>query len=551
MDNYCRICRRTELKDFFSLNYQSDFHNQTGETVLDMLKSMMGLNVALGDKLPQQLCRVCTGALVAGYELRNLCIESDTFFRQTLRTDDQKQPSDQTDHNDLESCLTLGQIKLEPSLQVEDTGIDYLEMDLGYNVELSVNRFYCCLPNCNVNYQFEELLTEHAESDHQLEKEANARNCNDSEFRCIVCARTFADEVDLLQHRNHTNSTLQTDSNFLIEKAAYVHKEKCTQNSPQFRRPKLYVSLQDSIPDLDKTNDEIIAMGFSFNRKTTMFYCCISQCATVCETQQQLCDHFQQLHPRMREENMQRNSNLTNIFRCPICFSGFPTEKTLQIHMEDAYDPAFRCNTCRYSCLSRKNAVKHAMVPCGAKLHRCSCGFSTPYTYAIKRHMNTLGCPIEGSSLRNYRIRPTKSSEKGATGSETRKSEIYKCQNCEKFFRTIASLRRHTESELSRALAKQEARDPGKKVVGSLQKQYTCCWCKAITDDSSHLVQCMVKAEKDTGEDIGHKCSNCDRKFIYYNKYLEHRNRKVCLHKSWIRKTHSKRSGEKISSSSS
>lgn len=266
-------------------------------------------------------------------------------------------------------------------------------------------------------------------------------------------------------------------------------------------------------------------MGFSLNRSVSMLYCCVSRCSMVCKTQEQLRNHSEQMHAKVRNKNMRRNPDDENVFRCPICLEAFPTEKRLQIHLEEAYDPTFQCDVCR-RWLSKQNAIQHGTGPCRAGMHHCSCGYSTPYTSSMKRHIRLRGCPIEGNSLRNYNIKPRKSRKSDA-------EPLHKCQYCEKCFYSTADLQKHSESELSRALAKQEARKPGMQIEGSTKKQYTCSWCNTITDDSIHLVHCMIKAEKDTGENVGHICSICSRNFKNYNKYLEHRINKVCSLTNW------------------
>lgn len=525
MDSHCRICRRNELKHFFRLDYESDFYSIT---VLDMLQSLTGLEGALGDDLPQQICRMCMGTLAAGYDLKQLCIDSYAYFRRAIQINSQippkeeASPADEIDGIDLESCLTLEQIKVEPFVDADETPTDdRAEMNKTHKDTESEKTFYCCFPNCRINYQFEELLIEHAASDHQQQKTANeAKKSGDFEFICIVCAQRFRSEVKLWEHRNRkrrgpftcSECGYQTETKALYREHVRAHKKKekvcdcgyrttitysfkrhqakCMPSRWKTQRQQKRNALQEHIA-YDKTNEDIEAMGFVINRRPSMFYCCLSDCATVCLTQQQLNDHFEAAHPEVRKRNMEVVPENDNSVECPICSCMFPAKKVLQIHLEDAYAPTFRCNTCRYICNTRKTAILHASMPCVVKMHQCSCGYEAPKQFNLKRHMQVSGCPPKGSTLKHTAIKRRKSSNQ--------RRQLHRCEYCEKAFSTPEILQRHVETKLCVALPKQEAHA-----------------CHDSEKTAYHFDQQLFI------------CIKCQKRFQQYDQYMEHTTNLVC-----------------------
>lgn len=501
MDICCRICRRKELKDCFSLDHRSDFYSAT---VLDMMQALTGLEGALGDHLPQQICRICMGTLAAGYELRQLCIESYAYFHTTTvkiesqnpSTEETLLPGREIDGTEFESCLTFEQIKLESFVGDEEMAVDSAETNKSPDDREAGNTFICCFPNCSISYQFKELLIEHAASDHQQEKQANEAKNNGSEFYCIVCARTFKDELKLMKHLNRKKAKIfscseceyQTEVRtlFMEHNRAHSRKEKVCdcgyrttvrysfkrhqarcmpslRSKKKIRKLHERNALQEHIAD-DRTNAEIVGMGFLMSHSPSMFYCCLSHCTTVCLTQQQLSDHFQAAHPEVRQRNLgvTQDSDDSSIVQCPICFLKFATKKALQIHLEDAYAPSFRCTTCQYICNTRKSAILHASIPCPAKTHRCSCGYTSKYQFSITRHMRDSGCPLEGSTVdgtfvdklnnQNKEVKLHSQAQEPSANQVCSVESGLSCKYCSRKFPTREALVKHLAEEHLRSV---------------------------------------------------------------------------------------------------
>lgn len=115
MEDLCRICRKH--CPFNSIQIKSS-HN--GISVSEMLSKTVPIDLTLDDPLsqllPQYICTDCIEIISAAFNLQQVCIESDNYFRSTIKT---------------EQVIVKDEI-LEDQVAVKEELMDYEEEMISY-----------------------------------------------------------------------------------------------------------------------------------------------------------------------------------------------------------------------------------------------------------------------------------------------------------------------------------------------------------------------------------------------------------------------------------
>lgn len=284
------------------------------------------------------------------------------------------------------------------------------------------------------------------------------------------------------------------------------------------------------------TNDELISMGFSVvqARDPSKFYCCISECHVEQDSEMLCVQHYEETHSA--ELLTAVESSEKERVTCKICRKVFPAVADLQIHREDSFQPSFQCNTCGNDGFTKETALAHSGKPCTVDRFTCPCGFLTNESLSLTMHFNSGMCNHGFGLLEDLNKEdtievlpvPNSDQEEASNPPATeQQSDVkrYICKLCGALRKSKVSLRNHQRSEKMQTLRQQLAFDSGTEVAGIPGKMYNCKWCRAPTNNLTHLIQCRSNRKEIL------RCKKCHLKF-FSRKRLEFHNRRGCRAKA-------------------
>ncbi|XP_065094038.1 zinc finger protein 616-like [Ochlerotatus camptorhynchus] len=550
MRSYCRICCRDDLDSSLPLYHRSEI---SSETVLNMMAFVTGLKVNQGDGLPQQICRICLGQLLISYELKRTSIVSQSYFQKLLLPPDNLQAYPACD------------VKLEATVERETLESRDVALEEGMvrddDDEGEVMFFCCWNESCTENFKSEDQLVEHFMILHKQAKELNEVVRANDEFVCIICARGFNDEKELLQHSMQVKrKAFKCDVCYFITYDQAEHKFHSRSHSKLFRcvcgfTTNRKFSLQRHLVSLcceeiygknasfvpvkkqrsrrvkqalparrekcDITRSELISMGFSVmaTRDPSKFYCCISKCEVVQDSELQCVQHYEKTHTEELQQSTTDESNEKEGVKCKICRKVFQTVKDLQIHREDSFQPLFQCNTCGNDGFTRETALGHSERACTVNRFTCPCGFLTDEPSSLTIHFNSgmcnrgFGLLEEMKKEDTIKVLPVSNADQEevsnlSTTEQQSDVKRYICKHCGASRKSEISLRNHQRLEKMRTLRQQLSFDSGREVDGIPGKMYNCKWCNEPTNNLTHLIQCMANKKEKL------RCKKCYLKFF-------------------------------------
>lgn len=424
----CRICFDTS-KEFESLADIVD-----GNSLADMLRYCVNMEIDQNDGLPYQCCSKCKQDLIVAYQLVTRCHQSDTKFREMVMETKAKErfPTE----NDLMPPLTEDDIKTEldideeriyaeplsqsniqesktivksekkdkfskESKSEEESSEDGYEEEADSNDETTLgdnedgtehpskkskkNPERCC--RCRIKLCTMKDIIEHSKEVHLAKRCTDPKKMSAKPFECDLCFKRYTTKKALWQHKS-----------LLFVK----NKFQCDECEQSFRLERTLLQHKDSHKN--------VVQPYS-RRKDQLPRCCA--CFEQFDTDEHLKIHADQSHPRESTSV----EDLTKPFACDLCHRRYKNIRILREHQAKPYRiTQYQCATCGRTFREKCALADHE------RSHREERSFICPVcskTFAMK------------DSYRKH------------VRAHTLAEDRFKCEVCGKGFKARANLKCH------------------------------------------------------------------------------------------------------------
>ncbi|KXJ72832.1 hypothetical protein RP20_CCG017157 [Aedes albopictus] len=391
----CQICLRDAVDELISMFCVSA---SDGQLIVDMLRDVCGVSCLEEDDDQQKyVCRECFGLLSGVYSFRNMLLESDTSWRQTLELE-----------NDLTNdTVEIGDpIKIEP-MEVHDEDIlitstretrnAYLQKQAKIKDDEAGNA--CAeastldsspkLPAKNDKNEDPFIYLDSAEVDVERLKpllftQENAEYYDQLLFKGIICCcrKLLRDHGEWQTHCKeiHSDSAEETVTTSSAIECKICHRK--------FKSASQYKEHTQS-------------------RQKNIFYRC-KICNIITRERSALADHFEftRFHPIFHNSETVRSyfeerveTSYESSGDCCGCGEQFESGKALLEHTKAVHyplgddRPTFQCLVCYTSFANKQSLYKHQLAYSTTKTYRCrkaKCAFqSIGLSAEIKKHIES------------------------------------------------------------------------------------------------------------------------------------------------------------------
>uniref|UniRef100_A0A336KP51 CSON014018 protein n=1 Tax=Culicoides sonorensis TaxID=179676 RepID=A0A336KP51_CULSO len=286
----CRICLK---EDETVVNCMEEW--------LEIIEVISQVKMTLDEDCPEKICNECMNQLIAANEIRNLIIQSTSYFlkREVIVIDEENHAKIVEDFAEVEDVF------------IEDSNSIELFQEEEENEKSQIYR--CCI--CDESYTDEEELRSHCSELHNTE--INGRENDEASFYCFVCKRNFPTFDANTRHRTCGDC----GKHFATSESHLVHsmKKNCTENT---------------------SNNQMKSLIPSQKTKTSkQFGCC--KCSDVFSTHDACKSHFDSNHADEIFEG-----TLQGINTCKLCLTPFFSKTDLQKHLKIPRMKSYVCDQC-------------------------------------------------------------------------------------------------------------------------------------------------------------------------------------------------------------
>nr|XP_029719877.1 zinc finger and SCAN domain-containing protein 12-like [Aedes albopictus] len=396
-EDRCQICQRDAVDELISMFCVSA---SDGQLIVDMLRDVCGVPCREeDDDQPQYVCRECFELLSAVYSFRNMVLESDTSWRQTLELE-----------NDLTNdTVEIGDpIKIEP-MEVHDEDIlitstrearnAYLQKQAKIKdeeqddeAENACAEASSSSPKLPVKYDKNGdpfIYLDSAEVDIDRLKpllftQENAEYYDQLLFKGTICCcrKLLRDHAEWQKHCKETHSDSAEEK---VTTSSVIECKSCHRKFNSASQYKEHIQ----------------------SRQKNIFYRC-KICNIMTRERSALADHFEftRFHPIFHNSETVRSyfeerveTSYESSGDCCGCGEQFESGKALLKHTKAVHyplgndRPTFQCLVCYTSFANKQSLYKHQLAYSTTKTYRCrkaKCAFqSIGLSAEIKKHIES------------------------------------------------------------------------------------------------------------------------------------------------------------------
>ncbi|XP_001657160.2 gastrula zinc finger protein XlCGF26.1 [Aedes aegypti] len=429
----CRICFDTAV----SVKSLADIVD--GNSLADMLRHCVNLEINQNDGLPYHCCSKCKEDLIVAYRLVTRCHESDTKFREMLETKfKQRSPTD----NDLKPPLTEDDIKIEHDIDEEQI---YAEPLLP-NFDLDTNS---CVKEEDKDHLRKKVKDKSDSSDDEIEDDDDGKGDDGSNYEMQSDENDSDDDLPLIRKNNTSERCCRCRIKLSTKEAVIEHLQA--------------IHLIKRCTDSDKIKAKPFECDLCFKRYSTKralrkhklvllvknkFQC--DQCELSFRLEKTLQRH-KEGHRNIVQPYSQRKDQLP---RCCACFEQFDTDELLKKHADESHPPdeaaaedpnkPFPCGLCNRRYKNMRILKEHQSKPYRTVQYQCAtCGRTFKEKCALADHERSHGeersfiCPVCSKPF------AMRDSFRKHVKAHSLAEDRFKCEFCGKGFKAKANLKCH------------------------------------------------------------------------------------------------------------